>query len=251
MQTKDLKPNKRNPRKMSQDELDALKESIEVYGDLSGFLYNRRTKSLFGGHQKIKVIPPDSKIKIEKKYDKPTRAYTVSEGYIIIYGERFKYREVDAPEEWEWEAMIAANKHSGDWDQEILRVGAVDFKDTNWARSGFKIPELKAFNIPAPILLKPMINPLNAIEDVGELPGDQQQDAEQSETDEDYVKNTAQTTEQISVEQIGSPFDKIDEKMDVVGKRFVIIIDCAHDKMKQDLKEKIRVEVEMMGGKFF
>lgn len=95
MNIKDLNPNPSNPRKISDATLEYLSKSILKHGDLSGFVYNTRSKQLVSGHQRSKVIPPDSKIKIEKKYDPPTPTGTVAEGYVQVGEERFQYREVE------------------------------------------------------------------------------------------------------------------------------------------------------------
>ena len=55
MKLKDLKPNPGNPRKITDERLSMLKKSIETFGDLSGFVYNRTTQRLSGGHQRQKV----------------------------------------------------------------------------------------------------------------------------------------------------------------------------------------------------
>lgn len=239
MQLKDLKANPRNPRKISSQKLDMLKKSVLEFGDLSGFVYNLRTKRLVSGHQKQKVIPGNSKVVITEKYKTPTRCYTVAEGYVEIKGERFKYREVDAPVEWETEAMLAANKHSGDWDTDLLKVVLTEVK--NFELTGFTAPEIKMMGIELPQYKNPL----------------------EEESDEDYVKNTPQTTEQIPTENPtglaqgnggtpdGSAFDEISEKTEVAGKRYVIIIDCKDQEAKDALRDKVRPIVEEAGAKIF
>ena len=221
MQLKDLKPNKRNPRKITQKKKDLLKKSLDKFGDLSGTIYNIRTKSLVGGHQRSSVLPQNSTIKIEKKYDKPTRTGTVAEGYIEHEGERYKFREVDWNETMEAEAMLAANKHQGEWDKDILKLLAVDIPDIDFEIAGFEdfeIPE-----IPAP------------------------------QTDEQYVRETPKTEEEIPTERTNNTvFEKTEEKaMDVVGRRFVLIIDCTSLEHKEALREKIQPLVVEAGGKFY
>jgi hypothetical protein len=241
MKVKDLKPNKRNPRKITNAKLKALQQSLAKFGDLSGFVFNRRTKSLISGHQRTKTIPEDSKIIIEIKHDKPTKAFTVAEGYILIGDERFKYREVDAPESWEVEALLAANKQGGEWDRDILKLNFSDFPDMDLEMTGFDIPELKIMDIE----FKPTIM--------------------MEETDEQYVKNTQTVEEPIDIERPPNDtkyenkpaedpsevFDKIDEEKSIVGKRFIIIIDCKDDGHKKEIKEKLQEQVHELGGKFF
>lgn len=111
-----LNGNPKNPRRVSDKKLDMLKKALMEFGDLSGIVFNQKTGQLVGGHQRVKVFSPDSKINIRKTYDKPTRTGTVAEGSVEIEGEEFSYREVNWTEAKEKAANIAANKGAGDWD---------------------------------------------------------------------------------------------------------------------------------------
>jgi hypothetical protein len=128
----DLSANPRNPRKISEKQLEMLKKSLDEYGDLSGICYNRKTHHTFGGHQRIKVLPPDSDIIIMQTYDSPTRCGTVAEGHVVISGEKYKYREVDWPEQKELAAMIAANKHGGEWEYQLLNEAILELDHANY-----------------------------------------------------------------------------------------------------------------------
>lgn len=116
MEIKDLTPNPDNPRTISDEKLKMLKRTLTEYGDLGGFVFNRKTKQLVGGHQRAKLFEKKSKIVIDKKYIKTTKTGTVAEGYVELLGERFKYREVFWDETREKAANIAANKGAGEWD---------------------------------------------------------------------------------------------------------------------------------------
>lgn len=116
----DLKPNPKNPRTISDEKLKALEKTISEFGDLSGFVYNRRTKRLVGGHQRAKVLPPDAKVNVTKLYESPTKRGTVASGFLSFKGERFSYREVDWPELKEKAANLAANKGGGEWDLDMV-----------------------------------------------------------------------------------------------------------------------------------
>lgn len=117
---KDLEANPKNPRKITEEKLKALKKTVTEFGDLSGIVYNRKTKLLVGAHQRVKILPPDAEIHFTKKYDKPTRVGTVAIGYVLYNGERFSYREVFWDAVKEKAANIAANKGGGEWDNELL-----------------------------------------------------------------------------------------------------------------------------------
>jgi len=144
MKIKDLNPNPRNPRKITEEKLMSLKASLLKYGDLSGFVFNRTTKRLIGGHQRSKVLPGDAEIKIDRSFN-ITPCKTVAEGHVLIEGERFKYREVEADELWETEALIAANKHGGEWDNLSNFIKSVP--ELNLELIGFNLPEIAALNI--------------------------------------------------------------------------------------------------------
>lgn len=70
MQVKDLKPAGYNPRKISKEKLAALKKSLEEFGDLSGIVFNIRTQTLIGGHQRTKNLDPSWPIVKESQTDK-------------------------------------------------------------------------------------------------------------------------------------------------------------------------------------
>lgn len=120
MQIKDIAPNPNNPRIITDDKLTMLKKALAEFGDLSGIVYNRKSKQLVGGHQRRKLIDDKTPIVITAKHSKPTKVGTVAEGYIEVKGERFAYREVYWPAAKEKAANIAANKGAGSWDMPQL-----------------------------------------------------------------------------------------------------------------------------------
>lgn len=142
----DLPPNPGNPRRISDTKLELLRKSLDKFGDLSGFVFNRHTNRLAGGHQRQKAMPPNAEVVVEHTYSKPTRAGTISEGYVLVDGERYKYREVLWDESTEEAANIAANQHGGEWDlgrlsnmvlkldHENIDLGLLGFDDGEFAR---------------------------------------------------------------------------------------------------------------------
>jgi hypothetical protein len=111
----DFQPNPLNPRTITNAQLDALRAAMLAYGDLSGLVVNLTTGRMIGGHQRVKILG-DAPVTVRSRYQRPTARGTVAEGFVTHDGERFVYREVRWSEEQEKAAMIAANKHSGDWD---------------------------------------------------------------------------------------------------------------------------------------
>lgn len=117
-----LTPAPWNPRTISTHDFEALKKSILRFGDLSGIVKNIYTGNLVGGHQRLEAFKQtvNPKIVIAERFDKPTRAQTVALGYVIIEGERFGYREVAWPLEYEKAANIAANRIQGEFNTDQL-----------------------------------------------------------------------------------------------------------------------------------
>lgn len=122
MKVQDLTHNPKNPRTITDEKLEQLKQALLEFGDLSGIVFNRKTKHLVGGHQRTKHFDEDSVVTITKKYPKPSKTGTVAEGYIDLFGERFSYREVSWPLFKERAANLAANKGAGEWDVPELQT---------------------------------------------------------------------------------------------------------------------------------
>lgn len=132
MKLNELIANPRNPRKIEKQKLKMLAKSMIEHGPLDGFVFNRRTQRLAGGHQRQKIVPPEAEIVIEKKYSKPTPQGTVATGYVDYLGERWPYREVDWDEQKEKAANIAANKGAGEWDLPKLQEFVVELDASNF-----------------------------------------------------------------------------------------------------------------------
>ncbi len=131
MELSDLKPNPKNPRKITDKKLKALKKALEEFGDLGGIVYNRRTGQLVAGHQRIQVLPKDAKI-IYEEFRDHLKNGTVAVGHIMLDDEPFSYREVDWSEDKEMAANIAANKGAGEWDDVGLKAMLKDLDMANF-----------------------------------------------------------------------------------------------------------------------
>lgn len=124
----DLKEAGYNPRFISDKRLTNLSKSMGKYGDLSGVVFNQRSKTLVSGHQRLKTLRVAGvKTQIETKKAKD-KFGTVAEGYIVAKldsGElRIPLRIVDwSDKKVEMAANIAANAHGGDFDKE--KLGAI------------------------------------------------------------------------------------------------------------------------------
>jgi hypothetical protein len=120
---RDLLPNVKNPRRISEHDFKALEQSIQKFGDLSCIVFNVRTGQLVGGHQRINAMKNQPGVRIEMLQPYPLERDalgTVGIGHIIIGQAQFPYREVDWDAGWEAAANIAANRIQGEFDLELL-----------------------------------------------------------------------------------------------------------------------------------
>lgn len=144
-QLKDLKPNPKNPRRISSAARGQLTESLEEFSDIGCIIFNRRTGRLVGGHQRVnqfKKIDPKASVKITSRNKTPTESGTVAEGYLEINGERFAFREVDWDEKKERVANVAANRQGGEFVEEML-AELMNGDEINGELAGFEEGELE------------------------------------------------------------------------------------------------------------
>lgn len=123
LSVKDLNPANYNPRTISARRLTALQKSYATFGDLSGVVFNKRTKTLVSGHQRLKTI--DGK-KTQIVTSPHTDQFgTVEQGHIIVKEKGGSYTLPFRIVDWndkktEMAANIAANAHGGEFDKEKL-----------------------------------------------------------------------------------------------------------------------------------
>lgn len=111
-----LRPNPRNPRRITDVKAKMLMAALARFGDLGGIVFNTRSQTLIGGHQRTAAWGGGiGSVTITDTFDPPTPVGTVRSGYIEAHGERFAYREVDWDEGIEIAANIAANKGAGEF----------------------------------------------------------------------------------------------------------------------------------------
>lgn len=140
MKVSDLKANPRNPRKITDKKLEMLAASMREFGDLSGVVLNVRTGHLVGGHQRVKNLDPKWKIIKRPAKDK---SGTVAFGMIETPFGNLSYREVDWPIKKETQAMVSANQHGGDWDNDVLREVMAEMEAEDLEMLGFGEKELE------------------------------------------------------------------------------------------------------------
>ena len=122
MNISDLKPNPKNPRKITEKKLKAFRKSLEEFGDLSGIVFNMRTNHLIGGHMRVALLQ-DAKVQISQDSEM---------GVITKDGISYSLRVVDWDEDKELAANIAANKGAGEWDYQQLTEWMHDLDAKNF-----------------------------------------------------------------------------------------------------------------------
>lgn len=139
-----LKPAPYNPRSISSHDYHSLVKSIKELGDLSGLVFNTQTKQMVGGHQRKQAYQElGGIIEIVERLAKPNSVGTIAYGFVKIGDERYAYREVDWPEHKEKLANLAANRISGEWDDQKLSELIYELKDdADLMDSGFTVNEI-------------------------------------------------------------------------------------------------------------
>lgn len=142
------KPNPRNPRKPFTDsQLDAFRKSLAEFGDLSGIVFNRKTKQLVGGHKRCEQFrQEDPEVNITEVLKAPDSTGTVAWGHVEIGGTRFTYREVEWTKTKEAAGNIAANQHGAEFDLGIVGQIVSEFPNSfDLDVLGFERPEIESF----------------------------------------------------------------------------------------------------------
>ena len=111
-----------NPRKISDDELDALRRSMRFFGTVQPIVVNRRTKHVVGGHQRVKAAEAEGIAALP-----------------VVY--------VDLDDPSERQLNLALNRIGGTWDQDKLAAVIADLEaaGADLALTGFTGDELEEF----------------------------------------------------------------------------------------------------------
>lgn len=119
----ELKPTAYNPRvdlKPSDKEYQAIKNSIESFGNIEPIIWNKRTGNIVGGHQRYKILKEKGILETE----------------VVV---------VDFDEQKEKAANLALNKAVGLWDDEAVNILLNELKDTEWKMEDYNF-DLSDFN---------------------------------------------------------------------------------------------------------
>lgn len=120
-----MKPRKSNPRRITPQRLEELRDSLVIYGDLSGIVHNLETDEIIGGNQRMKIFA-EGQVEIVRTLDEPDEQGTVAHGFIVHDGKRYAYRQVRWDEKKAAEANIRANLSAGEWDWSVLAAWQAD-----------------------------------------------------------------------------------------------------------------------------
>ena len=122
LQIDDIKLDEENPRDINQETKNKLSNSIKEFNNISGIVFNKRTKTLVSGHQRLSILKElYPTLKTEKINDNLLNLVFQNEsGAILQTG--FNIKIVDWPIEKQKAANIIANDEriSGDWNKEKL-----------------------------------------------------------------------------------------------------------------------------------
>lgn len=111
----------KNPRKISEAQLEQLKQNIQELGDLSGIVHDLNTDEIISGNQRSKVINiNECEIEIVKQYDEPNEQGTIALGFVVFENQRLNYRQVRWNDKQREKACITANALGGEFDYDIL-----------------------------------------------------------------------------------------------------------------------------------
>lgn len=112
---------KYNPRiglRPGDEEYESLRNSIDTFGLVIPLIWNERTNTLVGGHQRLTVLENNGEEEVEVSV-------------------------VNLDETQEKQLNIALNKTGGDWDEAKLKVLLDELGDDATA-TGFTLPEIEA-----------------------------------------------------------------------------------------------------------
>ena len=121
MKLSDIRPAKYNPRielKQGDEEYEALKNSLDEFGEVKPLVINRTTGNLVSGHQRLNAL----------------KDMGVEEAEVII---------IEIDEDKEKLANIALNKLDGDWDYEKLEILFSEFSKEDIKFTGYSSDEIE------------------------------------------------------------------------------------------------------------
>lgn len=105
---KDLKDSEYNPRKISEEVLKKLEDSMTKFGYVEPIIWNKRSGNVVGGHQRLKILR--KQMKEDDKID-----------CVVVDLDKYQEKALN----------IALNKVVGEWDETRLGELLVDIKENS------------------------------------------------------------------------------------------------------------------------
>lgn len=116
-----MKQYHKNPRRITNRQLEDLESWLSELGDLSGVVHDLNSDEIIGGNQRSKVFDINNcEIVLTDTYTEPDAQGTVAHGYVVWNGAKYAYRQVRLDERQCEMANIVANKAGGAWDLDVL-----------------------------------------------------------------------------------------------------------------------------------
>ena len=139
----DLKPAEYNPRRISDDDYQKLKNSISTFGLVDPIIVNLKNMHIVGGHQRYDVLLEEHMLDNDFLAELP----------MIKLGDvGFVFTDTNlsiADDDHEKALNLALNKISGEWDEQKLQplLEELELSPIDIQLTGFSEPELEELNI--------------------------------------------------------------------------------------------------------
>jgi len=131
----------KNSKRTTAEEIQKLKESIELLGDISGIVYDVSTDEIICGNQRSSIIDINNRdITYVKEFKKPDKFGTLAYGHVEWEGQLYTFRKVKWNEEQRQLANLSANLMYSSYD--FFELGR-NFTEEVMKESGFDTHELK------------------------------------------------------------------------------------------------------------
>lgn len=122
MTLNEIHPNPKNPRFLRREKSEWLEDSLNEFGDLSGYVFNKGGM-IISAHQRWEKIKPKVKeIVVRETFKKPLPDGTIERGHFeLTDGTKHDYSVRDWTPEKADRATIRANaQNAGEWDADII-----------------------------------------------------------------------------------------------------------------------------------
>ncbi|WP_295031658.1 ParB N-terminal domain-containing protein [uncultured Methanobrevibacter sp.] len=139
----DLKPAEYNPRRISDEDYQKLKNSISTFGLVDPIIVNLKNMHIVGGHQRYDVLLEEHMLDNDFLAELP----------MIRLGDvGFVFTDTNlsiADDDHEKALNLALNKISGEWDEQKLQplLEELELSPIDIQLTGFSEPELEELNI--------------------------------------------------------------------------------------------------------